>query len=349
MTTYDTVSNDRSKKKKDTVAGLDLESIEWQRVILDEGKTPFAEVGSWINIQWALIGFPYGIAHVIRNRSTKRFRAIHALQARFRWCLTGTPIFNRVEDLGSLMGFLGVHPFDSSSAFNSRIANPVMKGTPNGLETLRKLVYATSLRRTKDSVHDELRLPERRVVKHRVCLTTEERKDYNVLKSSYASILHEDDGVDVSRRSTASIMQTIARLRQFCDHGLDLLPRKVHQLFDDSTTTERVSLNLFDTLEACAVCRIPVNDDSKDQDSLDCGHYMCSRCQKKNSDEEILVDIVCKLCDQDMAKSGSSSPYPSMQLTAATTNYAPSSKVQALLQNLISERQSPSYHQPIKR
>lgn len=299
-------------------------------------------------MQWTLILFSYCIAHVIRNRSTKRFRAIHALQARFRWCLTGTPIFNRVEDLGSLIGFLGVHPFDSSSAFNSRIANPVIKGTSNGLETLRKLVYATSLRRTKDSVNGELRLPERRVVEEPVYLTEEERKDYNVLKYSYASILHDDDGVDVSHSFTASIMQTIARLRQFCDHGLDLLPRKVHQLFDDHTATERVSRNLFDALEACAVCRTPVNEDSPDQVSLDCGHYMCSRCQKKISDEEILIDIVCKLCDQGTAKSRSSSPYPSMQLTAATINYVPSSKVQALLQNLIAERQSSSY-QPIKR
>ncbi|KAG6356883.1 hypothetical protein INS49_014758 [Diaporthe citri] len=322
LTTYDTVSNERSKKRTDTVAGLGLGSTEWLRVILDE-------------------------AHVIRNRSTKRFRAIHALQARFRWCLTGTPIFNRVEDLGSLMGFLGVHPFDSSSTFNSRISNPVVKGTLNGLETLRKLVYATALRRTKDSVHDELSLPERRVVQELVHLTGEERKNYSVLKSSYASILHEDDGVVVPRRFTASIMQTIARLRQFCDHGLDLLPRKVHQLFDDRTTTERVSRNLFDALEACAVCRTPVNEDSPNQESLDCGHYMCSRCQKQSSDEEILVDIVCKLCDQDTAKSGSSSPYPSVQFTAATSNYMPSSKVQALLQNLISERQSCPY-QPIK-
>lgn len=246
------------------------------------------------------------------------------------------------------MGFLGIHPFESSSAFNSRIANPVIKGTSNGLETLRKLVYATSLRRTKDSINDELRLPERRIVENPVYLTEKERKDYNVLKHSYASILYEDDGMDISHRFTASIMQTIARLRQFCDHGLDLLPRKVHQLFDDPTTTERVSWNLFDALEVCAVCRTPVNEDSPDQDSLDCGHYMCSRCQKKISDEEILIDIVCKLCDQGTAKSGSSSPYPSMQLTAATINYVPSSKVQALLQNLIAERQSSSY-QPIKR
>lgn len=245
------------------------------------------------------------------------------------------------------MGFLGVHPFDSSSMFNSRIANPVIKGMPNGLETLRKLVQATSLRRTKNSIYDELRLPNRRIVEEAVQLTGEEQRDYDVLKSRYASILHEDDGRNIPHRFTASIMQTIARLRQFCDHGRHILPRKVHQLFDDPTT-ENVSWNLFNELEACAVCQASVEKDIQNEDSLDCGHYLCSRCQKKASEEEILVDIVCKICDQDTARSGPSSPYPSMHITAARSDYLPSSKVQALVRNLMSERQSSPY-QPTKR
>lgn len=246
------------------------------------------------------------------------------------------------------MGFIGIYPFDSSSTFNSRIANPVIKGTPNGLQRLRKLVHATSLRRTKDSINEELRLPSREIVEEVVKLTEQEQRNYDVLKSSYSSILHEDDGMDVARRSTASIMQTIARLRQFCDHGLDLLPSKVHQLFDDSTAIERASWNLFDALEACAVCQTPVNGGSQDQDSLDCGHYLCSGCQKKNADKEILFDIVCKICDQDLARSGSSTPYTTTHPTAATSDYVPSSKVQALLRNLISEGQSSPYR-PTKR
>lgn len=246
------------------------------------------------------------------------------------------------------MGFLGVHPFDSSSTFNSRIANPVIKGTPNALETLRKLVHATSLRRVKDSIRGELSLPERRIVEEAVQLTGEEQRDYDVLKSRYASIQHEDDGTNNPRRSTASIMQTIARLRQFCDHGRHLLPRKAHQIFDDWTTPERVSWNLFDALEACAMCQTPSDGEGQNDDSLDCGHYLCSRCQKKTSDSEILVDLVCKVCDQGMAKSGSNSPYPSTPLTGVRGEYVPSSKVQALLRNLVSECQSPS-NQPIKR
>lgn len=245
------------------------------------------------------------------------------------------------------MGFLGVHPFDSSSTFNSRIANPVVMGKPNSLETLRKLVHATSLRRTKDLIRDELFLPGRIVVEEVVQSTTEEQRDYNVLKSRYGSILYEEGETNMFRRSTASIMQTIARLRQFCDHGLQLLPEKVHQLFDVRTTVETFSWSLFDALEVCAVCQTPV-ESSQNQYCLDCGHCLCSQCQKSTSDEETMVDIVCKLCDRDLAKSESNSAYPKMGFDADVSNYVPSSKVRALLQNLVSERQGSPY-QPIKR
>ncbi|KAK2602831.1 hypothetical protein N8I77_009336 [Diaporthe amygdali] len=314
LTTYDKVSNE----PRDTIAGLGIGSMEWLRVILDE-------------------------AHVIRNRSTKRFRAICSLKAHFRWCLTGTPTFNRVEDLGSLMAFLRVHPFDTSSTFNSRIATLVSKGTASGLEELRKLVRATSLRRNKDSIREELRLPGRRIVQEAVQLTREEQRDYDLLKSRYASILHEMMGPI----STASIMQTIARLRQFCDHRLDLLPKKVHQLFDYSTTANNFSWSLFDALEASAACQHPVTEDSQNQGCLDCGHYLCPKCQKKASEQETMTDAVCKICDRDAAKSGSNSPCPKSNCTAATTDYVPSSKVQALLRNLMSECRSVSKH-PIK-
>ncbi|KAJ0114754.1 hypothetical protein J7T55_004495 [Diaporthe amygdali] len=263
------LSNEMPNKAQETIAGRGIASIEWLRVILDE-------------------------AHEIRNRSTRRFRATCALKARFRWCLTGTPIFNRVEDLGSLIGFLGVHPFDSSSIFNSQITNPVVKGTPNGLETLRKLVHATSLRRNKDSIRDELRLPGRRIVKEFVQLSREEQRDYDLLKSRYASILDEDDGTNIARRYTASVMQTIARLRQFCDHGLDLLPKK-----------------------------------------------------KKIPEQETMVDIVCNLCDLDTTRSGSNSPHQETNYAVAKSDYMPSSKVQALLRNLVSVGQT-SPTQPIK-
>ncbi|XDG08564.1 hypothetical protein ABKA04_008179 [Annulohypoxylon sp. FPYF3050] len=57
--------------------------ISWFRVILDE-------------------------AHMIRRRETTLYQAASQLSAQFRWCLTGTPIQNNLEDVGSLLAFLRV-------------------------------------------------------------------------------------------------------------------------------------------------------------------------------------------------------------------------------------------------
>ena len=47
-------------------------------------------------------------AHLIRNRSTERFKAIMWLEANYRWALTGTPINNHINDLESLSEWIGV-------------------------------------------------------------------------------------------------------------------------------------------------------------------------------------------------------------------------------------------------
>src|SRR5690606_3623166 len=54
-------------------------------------------------------------AHTIKNRRSKTSRACYALAADHRWVLTGTPIVNRLEDLFSLVRFLGVEPWNNFS------------------------------------------------------------------------------------------------------------------------------------------------------------------------------------------------------------------------------------------
>jgi SNF2 family DNA or RNA helicase len=60
-----------------------LLSVQWDRVILDEG-------------------------HEIRNRKSKVHVAAAALQAPIRWIVTGTPVFNSIKDFVSLCGWLGI-------------------------------------------------------------------------------------------------------------------------------------------------------------------------------------------------------------------------------------------------
>ena len=59
-----------------------LLNVEWGRVVLDEG-------------------------HEIRNRRSKRSKAACALKSDIKWVITGTPIFNKIDDFVSLSAFVG--------------------------------------------------------------------------------------------------------------------------------------------------------------------------------------------------------------------------------------------------
>jgi SNF2 family DNA or RNA helicase len=61
----------------------ELLSVDWDRVILDEG-------------------------HEIRNRVSKSHIAAKSLRAPIRWIVTGTPVFNSIKDFVALGAFVGI-------------------------------------------------------------------------------------------------------------------------------------------------------------------------------------------------------------------------------------------------
>ncbi|ENH67515.1 Putative SWI/SNF-related matrix-associated actin-dependent regulator of chromatin subfamily A member 3-like 1 [Fusarium oxysporum f. sp. cubense race 1] len=76
-----------------------LYKLGWYRIVLDE-------------------------AHIIRRPSTKFFQACEYLHANSRWCLSGTPIQNKLADIGSLFRFIRAEPFDKASEFRKWIETP---------------------------------------------------------------------------------------------------------------------------------------------------------------------------------------------------------------------------------
>lgn len=50
-------------------------------------------------------------AHNIKERATNTAKAAFELMSDFKWCLSGTPLQNRVGELYSLVRFLGGDPF----------------------------------------------------------------------------------------------------------------------------------------------------------------------------------------------------------------------------------------------
>ncbi|KAH0425606.1 hypothetical protein CcaCcLH18_10852 [Colletotrichum camelliae] len=114
LTNYDTVRAE-SKFSLEEINTSPLRLAAWARIVLDE-------------------------AHVIRNRSSRIFAAIQNLKATYRWCVTGTPIQNSIEDLGSLVGFLRVQPYDDAKRFADTFVRPIKSGNQSGWGRLQALI-----------------------------------------------------------------------------------------------------------------------------------------------------------------------------------------------------------------
>ena len=89
-------------------------------------------------------------AHNIRNSLTKAFKAVLQLKSKNKWCLTGTPLQNKAEDIQSLFQFLRLAPFEDKSVFMRYIGRPVQNGDAVGTSFLRTSLKSACLRRTKD-------------------------------------------------------------------------------------------------------------------------------------------------------------------------------------------------------
>ncbi len=86
---------------------------------------------------------------MVRNIKARQTQAILALKGEIKWCLTGTPVQNRLEDMYSLLVFLGVQPFNDSTWWKALVAQPMRQGLPVAVERMKGLLTSICLRRLK--------------------------------------------------------------------------------------------------------------------------------------------------------------------------------------------------------
>ncbi|KAI0387920.1 SNF2 family N-terminal domain-containing protein [Hypomontagnella monticulosa] len=320
LTTYETLRVDspenESARKRSRRAGL-LHGINWHRVVLDE-------------------------AHVVRNRASKTFEAINTLKARHRWCLTGTPIQNRLEDLGALVQFLKVDPFDKPSMFRDTFLASNSNGKPSDWGRLRSLIKAIALRRTKKSLSAELNLPPRREIIQWVDLDDTEKALYDLVKRRFALAID-------SEGSVMNTFQFILRLRQICNHGSVLLPPSLQTWLKEASILGNATLP---QLRLCELCEIVLDDQGEPSSGVfSCYHQVCRACILGNDTPSDGTYSTCPLCNDDVSSGVericAASPIRSK---LGLTGYRPSSKVRALLQNLKNDRHAAitSGRQPAK-
>jgi DNA repair protein RAD5 len=202
ITTYGVLTSEFSQENSADHEGI--YAVRWFRIVLDE-------------------------AHTIKNSKSQISLAAAALVADRRWCLTGTPIQNNLEDLYSLLRFLRIEPWGTWAWWNKLVQKPFEEGDERGLKLVQSILKPIMLRRTKSSTDREGRpilvLPpaDARVI---YCELSESERDFYdaLFKRSKVKF---DQFVEQGKvlHNYASILELLLRLRQCCDHPFLVMSR----------------------------------------------------------------------------------------------------------------------------
>ncbi|KAL3319444.1 btaf1 RNA polymerase II, B-TFIID transcription factor-associated, 170kDa [Cichlidogyrus casuarinus] len=183
-------------------------SVHWNYLILDEG-------------------------HMIKNAKTKLSMRLHALKARHRLILTGTPVQNYVGELWSLFKFLMPGFLGTEQNFNQKFAQPLQqmrdpKCTQSertrgqqALDRLHKIILPFMLRRLKENVLDDL--PPKIVQDYPCELTALQRKLYEAYVKQEDLNKEEEEKEEPSSRFGFEQMQYLLAI---CNHPSLVLTRQ---------------------------------------------------------------------------------------------------------------------------
>ncbi|KAG5972105.1 hypothetical protein E4U55_000904 [Claviceps digitariae] len=247
-----------------------IHSIKFHRIILDE-------------------------AHCIKTRSTMTAKACFALQTNYRWCLSGTPLQNRIGEFFSLIRFLNVRPFalylckqcpcstlewsmneesrcshchhagmQHVSVFNQELLNPIQKfgNLGPGREAFRKLRLMTDrimLRRLKKDHTDSMELPVKEVYVDRQFFGEEENDFASSIMTNGKRKFDTYVAQGVLLNNYANIFGLIMQMRQVADHP-DLLLKK--------------HADGGQNVLVCCICDEPAEDTIRSR----CKHDFCRAC-----------------------------------------------------------------------
>lgn len=212
ITTYQILVSEHNHCNDSVKAGCF--GLHWYRVILDE-------------------------AHTIKNRNAKATKACYELRSVYRWCLSGTPLQNNLDELQSLVKFLRIKPYDDLREWREHFDLPMKNGKGHiAIRRLHSVLQCFMKRRTKDILKQEgalstgpsesnsdgkeeksaapsFKVTERKVTSIAAQFTPAERRFYDRLEQ------RTDKSLEAMMRGKvnyASALVLLLRLRQACNH-----------------------------------------------------------------------------------------------------------------------------------
>ena len=234
--------------------------FNWYRVILDE-------------------------AHSIKNRATRSHKAAASLWAHKRWCLTGTPIQNNLNELQALFSFLVYRPYNDRSYWKQAIMSQLEMYPQETIQILREVVKKIVLRRRKDEVlREKLSLPERAVSIVKIEFREQERTMYDafekVIQAKFRAMAKNDREV---AKNYLLLLVLLNRLRQACSHPV-LTHNDQASVMEDFEGDEAEKQLQLDQAEAIQgqllgnICSLCLNLDEGKGVTTPCGHKFCNVC-----------------------------------------------------------------------
>ncbi len=156
-------------------------------------------------------------SQVIKNPSSKVYKAMTMLNSEHRLALTGTPIENSLTDLWSQMNFVNEGLLGNLNFFRREFVVPIeKKNDADCEERLKKLINPFILRRTKDEVARDLPEISDQVI---YCsMTDAQRKFYEEEKSTIRRSIFENIDTQGINKSAMIVLQGLTRLRQAANH-----------------------------------------------------------------------------------------------------------------------------------
>lgn len=227
MTSYGTLSSEFKKHYRS--------AIEEAKVSKDQNVLPDENAGGtdYVSPFFASESNFYRIildeAQNIKNKLSIASKAVSRIKSTYRFCLSGTPMQNNVDELYPILRFLRIRPYDDQARFNKDISVPIKSKSSQydevdrtqSMKKLRALLRAILLRRTKDSLIDGkpiLSLPDKHVLEDYVVMGSEETTYYKDLEAGIQKrakkLLAE-----MKRGTSSSILTLLLRLRQACLHS----------------------------------------------------------------------------------------------------------------------------------
>ena len=237
-------------------------------------------------------------AHSIKSRTTGVAKACFALSGTYKWCLSGTPVQNRIGEFFSLLRFLRVSPFanyfckncdcsvlhwsvdksyrcvhcnhrglDHVSVFNQEILNPITSAEDDdtrkaAFAKLRLLTDRIMLRRLKRDYTASMELPPKEVILHNEFFGEIEKDFANSIMGQSARKFDTYVSRGVMLDNYANIFGLIMQMRQVSDHP-DLITKK--------------KVEGGQNILVCNICDEPAEDAIRSQ----CKHEFCRTCAKE--------------------------------------------------------------------